>query len=62
VNVCLERADMNRRGFYVHDCVVAGGNTRDPVHGMPLAACGGWIKNVGVIAHQLAANHESESS
>jgi len=51
VNVYLERADMNGRGFCVHDCIVAGGNTRDPVHGMPLAACWRWIKNIGAVAH-----------
>jgi hypothetical protein len=45
------RADMDWRGVGVHDCVVAGGNARDPVHGMPLAACWRWIKNVCAVAH-----------
>jgi hypothetical protein len=35
----------------VHDGVVAGGNTRDFVHGVPLAACWRWIKDVSVATH-----------
>ena len=37
--------------FCVHNRVVASGNPRDPVHGMPFAACWRWIENVSAVTH-----------
>jgi hypothetical protein len=51
VNLILVRADMNRSRLGVHYGGVAGGNACDPVHGMPFAACGGWIEDVGAVTH-----------
>ena len=49
VNLVLVGADMDRSRFCVHYGGVAGGNACNPVHGMPFAACGGWIKDVGAV-------------
>ena len=46
----MVRAYMNRTSLGVHDRVVACGNTRDLVHGMPLTSRG-RVKNVCAVAH-----------
>ena len=51
VNLILVGADMDRSRICVHYGGVAGGYPRHSVHGMPFAACGGWIEDVGAVTH-----------
>jgi hypothetical protein len=51
VDFVLKRAYMDWWGVGVHDRVVARSHSRHSVHGMPLAACWRWIKNVCALAH-----------
>lgn len=51
VKLDLERADMDRSRLGVHNGVVAGSHACDLVYGVPFAACGGWIEDVGAVAH-----------
>jgi len=54
VKIGLERAYMNWVSLGVHQGVMAGSHACEPVHGMPFAACGGWIEDVGPLTHQQA--------
>jgi len=42
---------MDWWGVGIHDRVMAGSHSRHSVHGMPLAACWGWIKDISAVTH-----------
>jgi hypothetical protein len=51
VEMGLKRAHMDWVSLEVHQGVMAGSHACEPVHGVPFAACGGWIEDVGPLTH-----------